>query len=332
VAPSAEVPVRVQMCVHADVKDAATHLLSRLPRPTAPQAPSLELLRAPVWSTWARFKMDVDQAKVEAYANEIASRAFPRSHLEVDDRWSPKYGDLTFDPVKFPDAAGMVSRLHARGFTVTVWIVPFAEPSSEAYAEGAARGFWLKAADGTPLTVTWWQGEGVALNVSDTGALGWFAVRLRALQEATGVDGFKFDAGEAMFVPEGVMDDANAFCGHWARFAATFGGGGEVRCAHQSQDAGLWTREFDKDSRWGLQNGLRALITTALHLGVLGYPFVLPDMVGGNAYSEEMTSRSLRLMTYSDGEAGDCERWRVIAINCHPVPSSVIECHRARLF
>lgn len=43
-----------------------------------------------VWSTWARFKMDVDQAKVEAYANEIASRAFPRSHLEVDDRWSPK--------------------------------------------------------------------------------------------------------------------------------------------------------------------------------------------------------------------------------------------------
>lgn len=48
VAPSAEVPVRVQMCVHADVKDAATHLLSRLPRPTAPQAPSLELLRAPV--------------------------------------------------------------------------------------------------------------------------------------------------------------------------------------------------------------------------------------------------------------------------------------------
>lgn len=312
-----------------------------------------------------------------------------------------------------------MSRLHARGFTVTVWIVPFAEPSSEAYAEGAARGFWLKAADGTPLTVTWWQvselpaatgfgtecrglatecrglgteynglgsytpplsaacwqGEGVALNVSDTGALGWFAVRLRALQvtvtlkrpqeaeecpkgarvmpmmtrtfprlldrlpcrdgalqEATGVDGFKFDAGEAMFVPEGVMDDANAFCGHWARFAATFGGGGEVRCAHQSQDAGLWTREFDKDSRWGLQNGLRALITTALHLGVLGYPFVLPDMVGGNAYSEEMTSRSLRLMTYSDGEAGDCERWRVIAINCHPVPSSVIECHRARLF
>ena len=43
-------------------------------------------LRAPVWSTWARFKMDVCQSKVEAYANEIASRAFPRSHLEVTHR------------------------------------------------------------------------------------------------------------------------------------------------------------------------------------------------------------------------------------------------------
>ena len=68
--------------------------------------------------------------------------------------------------------------------------------------------------------------------------------------------------------------------------AAELGPAGEVRAAHASQDAGLWTREFDK-ARRGRSNGLRSLVTTALQFGVLGYPFVLPDMVGGNAYASD---------------------------------------------
>ena len=47
------------------------------------------------------------------------------------------------------------------------------------------------------------------------------------------------------------MADPNAYCASWATLAARLGGGSEVRCAGGSQGAGLWTREFDKDSRWG---------------------------------------------------------------------------------
>jgi len=39
---------------------------------------------------------------------------------------------------------------------------------------------------------------------------------------------------------------------------------------------------LDKDSVWGHDNGLRSIIPTALAFGVAGYPFVLPDMIGGN--------------------------------------------------
>ena len=262
--------VEVELCAATDVLAAQRALLRRLPRPTVPQPPSLELLRAPIWSTWARFKMDVDQAKTEAYASEIVSRDFARSHLEIDDRWSTKYGDLVFDPRKFPDAVGMVRRLAAQGFTVTLWITPFAELTSAAFAEGAADGHWLRTSAGVPAVVTWWQGEGVVLNVSRPEALAWFEARLRTFMDATGVRGYKFDAGEAVFVPDGAMGDPNEFAGEWARFAARFGGAGEVRSAHASQDAGLWTREFDKDSRWGYNAGLRALITAALQMGVVG--------------------------------------------------------------
>jgi len=43
---------------------------------------------------------------------------------------------------------------------------------------------------------------------------------------------------------------------------------------------------LDKDSNWGYDNGLKAMIPTLLHFGIIGYPFTLPDMIGGNAYGE----------------------------------------------
>lgn len=36
--------------------------------------------------------------------------------------------------------------------------------------------------------------------------------------------------------------------------------------------------------------GLRSLIPAVLTVSMLGYPFILPDMVGGNAVSERSTS------------------------------------------
>ena len=65
-APTSSAPLLVELCAAADVRAAQLSLLSLLPRPTQPQRPSIELIRAPVWSTWARFKMDVDQQKTEA--------------------------------------------------------------------------------------------------------------------------------------------------------------------------------------------------------------------------------------------------------------------------
>ncbi|WP_432215026.1 TIM-barrel domain-containing protein, partial [Salmonella enterica] len=41
---------------------------------------------------------------------------------------------------------------------------------------------------------------------------------------------------------------------------------------------------LDKDSVWDTDNGLRTMIPSLLHFGILGYPYVLPDMIGGNAY------------------------------------------------
>lgn len=59
--------------------------------------------------------------------------------MEIDDRWQSAYGDLEFDALKFPDAPGMVRQLHAMGFKVTVWVMPFVEENSDAYRCARAR-------------------------------------------------------------------------------------------------------------------------------------------------------------------------------------------------
>ena len=61
----------------------------------------------------------------------------------------------------------------------------------------------------------------------------------------------------------------------------------EVRIGSQSQHLPIFVRMLDKDSNWELsRNGLTSVLTTTLVMSILGYPFVLPDMIGGNAYGQ----------------------------------------------
>lgn len=59
----------------------------------------------------------------------------------------------------------------------------------------------------------------------------------------------------------------------------------EVRSAHGTQNLPIFVRMIDKDTEWTDNNGLRSLITTMLQMNMVGYPFVLPDMIGGNGYN-----------------------------------------------
>jgi len=70
--------------------------------------------------------------------------------------------------------------------------------------EGAPRGYFVRSAEGSswwrpkPGFFRWWNSPPVmALDVTNPEAVDWFVARLKRLQEATGIDGFKFDAGGA---------------------------------------------------------------------------------------------------------------------------------------
>ncbi len=87
----------------------------------------------------------------------------------------------------------------------------------------------------------------------------------------------------------------------------TFGGMIEVRVGRLSQRLASFVRMLDKDSRWGSDNGLATLIPSLLQMSFSGYPFVLPDMIGGNGYAGDDGLQVRGNVTYLDLH----KHWRI---------------------
>ncbi len=255
------------------------------------EIPPEGLFTKPTWTTWARYKTAIDQDVILKFADEIIVNGYPFHVMEIDDRWQVHYGDLDFDPEKFPDPQKMIDDLHAKGFKVTTWVIPFLDPDSQAFAEGSMNGWLVRKPDGSPYLVEWWQGRGGLLDVTHPSALEWFFVRLSSLQRKTGIDGFKFDAGEACFIPADSVThkkiDPNEYTQIYVDAVAKHHRLTEVRSGWKNQRAPIFFRQWDKTTSWGLDNGLHSVLTGILAIGMAGYPFILPDMIGGNEYDEK---------------------------------------------
>ncbi len=269
--------------------EAHKKLVEHFGHPT--ETPPEDLFAKPTWTTWARYKSAINQDVVLRYANDIIKNDYPFNVLEIDDRWQVYYGDLGFDPQRFPNPKAMIDELHAKGFKVTAWVIPFLDPQSQAFADGAKNGWLVRMADGSPYLIEWWQGRGGLLDVTNPSALDWFFARLTSLQLESGLDGFKFDAGEACFLPADAVThqkiNPNEYTQIYVDAVAKHHRLTEVRSGWKNQTAPIFFRQWDKTTSWGLDNGLHSVLTGILALGLACYPFVLPDMIGGNEYDEK---------------------------------------------
>ncbi|CAL8296284.1 unnamed protein product, partial [Gadus morhua 'NCC'] len=252
-----------RVCVGSDVTSIHKYMVRRyFPKPI--QVPASDVFQHPVWSTWALYKTAVTQEKL----------------LHWTTRYTADYGEFDFDPQKFPNASGMFERLAASGFQVSLWTHPFVNYDSINFAVGVERGYFVREPSGElPALVKWWNGIGGILDFTNPDARDWYAAQLHTLKSRYGVTSFKFDAGETSYLPRqfstlGPLTDPSR---------------AELRVGYQSQNISCFFRIIDRDSVWGYELGLKSIIPTVLTIGILGYQFVLPDMIGGNAYPNRTT-------------------------------------------
>lgn len=289
----------------SNIRDATLFHLSNI-RASYGRAPcsseKIDMMHKPIWSTWAQYKREIDQHKVLEFAEQIHANNLSHSVMGIDDRWSVSYGELQFDPIKFPDPADMVQRLHDLGFMVTLWVTPFAVSGSPSTTNPESRRHYVSMPNGTTGLFDWWApGKAAALDVTSPEACEWFVSRLIALQDQFGIDGFKFDAGEPCFLAPGSvlhskLKTPNDYTRAWIHNIASKFSIAEARSAVRGcQSESPMFRIFDRYSTWDLRNGLASVLTAVLTSGILGFPFCIPDYVGGNAYGEEVPNEELMI-------------------------------------
>ncbi|XP_053697015.1 myogenesis-regulating glycosidase-like isoform X1 [Sabethes cyaneus] len=265
--------------------------------------PDERMVRYPIWSTWVRYGRPINQQTVLDFASEINAYDFKNAQLDIDDYWENCYGSLIFNPITFPNVTELTEQLKEMGFRVTLWIHPFINKNCQPwYTEALSKGFLVKSHNETiGYNTKWWnsgENEASYINFNNPLAVDWFRQRLMELRDL-GIDSFKFDAGETSWAPEdpdiagAVSLSPASMTTNFVRMCAEFGSMIEVRTGWTTQDLPVFVRMLDLDTHWGLNNGLQSLIPTLLQMNLNGYPFVLPDMIGGNVYGDDILTKEL---------------------------------------
>lgn len=166
--------------------------------------PDERMVRLPIWSTWARYGRPINQDIVKEYANEIVTNEFENAQLDIDDFWEDCYGSLTINTTNFPDMKALTTELKDMGFRVTMWIHPFINKNCQPWYDDAKRmGYLMHDYTGNTDT-SWWnsgRNEAAYVDFTNPAAMQWWVDRIKQVQEESGVDNFKFDAGETSWGP-----------------------------------------------------------------------------------------------------------------------------------
>lgn len=253
-----------------------------------------------------------DQAQVEADLQTIRDLDLATSAVWIDRPYASGVNTFDFDPEKFPEPQGMITRAHDLGFRMALWHTPYADPEEAAalYDEGLANGFFPPVHP--PVFIDWSE----PVDFSNPAAFAWWQDEIRAYTDL-GIEGFKLDYGEEILVgafgrrlpwrfwngaDERTMHAGYQRLYHQAYAETLPADGGFLLCrtgvyGDQVNGPVIWPGDLDATmDRWGdaavdrdgepyvAVGGLPASLVDALSLGPSGFPFYGSD-TGGYRHS-----------------------------------------------
>lgn len=240
----------------------------------------------------------------------------------IDDNWQSRYGTWTFNCEKFRDPKGMIKKLHAMGFKVMLWVVPFISSDSPVYRKLAQNNMLIfeDKEKTQPAIIHWWNGESALVDISNPEGEKWFKNQMDNLVNEYGVDGFKLDAGD----PESYVGtysfkdfSPNEHCEAYARLGLDYSLN-ELRACWKMAGQPLVQRLRDKNHTW---YDVQVLIPDMIGLGLIGHQFGCPDMIGGGEWTsfqdstvldEELIVRSAEVSALMPMMQFSVAPWRVL--------------------
>ncbi len=253
------------------------------------------------YNTWMEFTYYPTQEGVLDFARKYVENGFAPGIFIIDEGWHGRYGTWEFDLYRFPDPKGMVDALHNMGYKVLLWVVPYVCPDGVNFVRSLrplvgtdpemAKHLYMRNKDGEVAIGRWWNGFSATLNFANPYDAKFLDDQLQHLMKDYGVDGFKFDGGTvARYLSTNVINGEydTEMTGHelnvaWNEFGRRYK-------FHEYKDTYLGggkngiQRLRDKGHRWA-GDGINQLVTCALTCGLIGHPFICPDMIGGGEWT-----------------------------------------------
>ena len=301
--------------------------------PSNGEIPDELLFTHPQYNTWIELMYDQNQEDILKYAQSIIDKGFPPGVIMIDDNWQEDYGIWDFSARRFSDPKGMMKKLHDMGFKVMLWVCPFVSSDSQVFRKLAADGMLLLDGERTQeilwantknkaAIIRWWNGASACLDLSNPETKEWFKAQLDYLVKEYGVDGFKFDAGDAQFYTGDVLSFNKSLPNDHTQYFAEVGLDyplNEYRASWKMAGLPLAQRLRDKGHDW---EDLEKLIPDQMSQSVMGYAYTCPDMIGGGEYQsflnssmidEELIVRSAQVHALMPMMQFSVAPWRVLS-------------------
>ena len=252
------------------------------------------------YNTWMEFTYFPTQEGVLKYARGIVDNGFTPGILIIDEGWHGRYGEWEFDFARFPTPRAMVDELHELGFTVMLWVTPLVCADGHDFicsiikALGGGEDYdkvYIRNKEGRPGLFFWWNGYSAMLDFRKECDTRFLASRLDRLMAEYGVDGFKFDGGSvAMYHPENMVNgtprddhDPHAMNAAWNEFGLRYEYH-EFKDSYRRGGKNTIQRLSDRNHSWE-GAGINTLLPCSLLQGLMGHPFLCPDMIGGGQWT-----------------------------------------------
>ena len=354
----ADSPVIVEAAAEKTLAGAYRHAMRRFFAPTG-QSPDPLFFTAPQLNTWIELTYNQNQKDILAYAKSMLTRGVPPGVLMIDDTWQAGYGDWRFEPSRFPDPKAMIGELHAMGYKVMLWMCPYVGmdlPTFRRIAWGRnpadVHGYPMKGgflnelsprAPGEgeyeikerPKACGWWNGYSAFLDFSHPNANARFTETLDGLVRDFGVDGFKLDGADlgAYNLSDRSANDPkatsgslnNGYCEYAVKYPFS-----EIRNTWRFQLKPVVVRLHDKMHEWP---ALDRIVADMIAAGLLGHPFICPDMVGGgdwiafipgSPFDPELFIRSAQVHALCPMMQISASPWRVLDAKHQAIFSDIV--------
>ncbi|MBQ9922547.1 MAG: alpha-galactosidase [Clostridia bacterium] len=295
------------------------------------------------YNTWMEFDYHQNQKGILEYAHAIVDNGYEPGILMIDEGWHKRYGEWEFDLYKFPDPKAMTDELHELGFKVLLWVTPYVSPDGYDYVKSISTASWwgdttgnkdrfVRNAKGEVALFKWWNGYSAMLDFRKPNDFDYLDKKLKKLMDDYGIDGFKFDGANPSaaggYHPRNMVNgparedhDPYAMNIAWNEFGRRYEYH-EFKDTYKGGGKNGIQRLADRNHKW-VGDGIDTIIPSTILQGLIGHPFICPDMIGGGSWAynvmpdfkvdEELFVRMAQVSVFCPMMQFSWAPWRVLS-------------------